>query len=86
MEGGQQGGLRSVAESIRRAGSLVGIVKYAANRSGNRFVVGREAWKGLLVSKLMYGAGALKWNGEDRKRAEGCRKNSVDGCGELVRG
>ena len=40
---------------------LVGIVKYAAARSGRKYVVGREGCKGMVVNKLMYGCGALAW-------------------------
>ena len=28
---------------------------------GNKYVVGREGWKGMVVNKLMYGCGALPW-------------------------
>ena len=35
------------------------MVKYAAERSGNKYVIGREGWKTMIVSKLMHGCGAL---------------------------
>ena len=28
-------------------------------RSGSKYVIGREGWKTMIVSKLMYGCGAL---------------------------
>ena len=37
------------------------MIKHAAKRSGNKYVIGREGWKGIAVSKLMYGCGALAW-------------------------
>ena len=37
------------------------MVKYAAARSGSKYVVDREGWKGMVVNKLMYGYGALAW-------------------------
>ena len=40
-------------------GKITGILKFAAGRSGNRFFVEREGWKGLVVGRLMYGAGAV---------------------------
>ena len=38
---------------------VLGMVKFSASRSGSKFVIGREGWKGLLVNKLRYGCGAL---------------------------
>ena len=43
------------------ANGVIGMTKYAAKRSGNKYVIGREGWKGIAVSKLMYGCGALAW-------------------------
>ena len=37
-------------------------VKFAASRSGSRFVISRACWKGLVVNKLMYGCGSLLWS------------------------
>ena len=34
----------------------------AENRSGSKFVIGREDWKDLVVNKLMYGCGTLVWS------------------------
>ena len=41
--------------------SELGKVIYAAERSGRKYVIGREGWKTMIVSKLMYGWGALAW-------------------------
>ena len=43
------------------ANRVFGMVKYAATRSGNKYVVGREGWKSMVVNRLMYGCGALAW-------------------------
>ena len=37
------------------------MIKYAADRSGSKYVIGREGWIGIVVSKLMYRCGALVW-------------------------
>ena len=39
----------------------MGMVKYAAERSESKYVIGREGRKIMIVSKLMYGCGALAW-------------------------
>ena len=41
------------------------MVKYEAERSGSKYVVGREGWKTMIVSKLIYGCGALAWYHRD---------------------
>ena len=46
---------------MKEANGLIGMVKYAAERSGSKYVIGREGWKTMIVSKLMYGCGALAW-------------------------
>ena len=43
------------------ANGVLGMVKYAAARSGSKYVVGREGWKSMVVNRLMYGCGALVW-------------------------
>ena len=43
------------------ANGVLGIVKYAAAMSGRKYVVGREEWKSMTVTMLMYGCGALAW-------------------------
>ena len=37
------------------------MVKYAAARSGSKYVVVREGWKNMVVNKLMYGRRTLVW-------------------------
>ena len=61
VEGGLDGGFKSMGDRMKDANGVIGMVKYAAKRSGSRFVIGREGWKSMVVSKLMYGAGALAW-------------------------
>ncbi|ELU11715.1 hypothetical protein CAPTEDRAFT_223095 [Capitella teleta] len=46
------------------------MAKFATQRSGSRFVVGREAWKSLIVSRVMYASGALVWNENVRQNVE----------------
>ena len=44
---------------MKYANSVRGMVKFATNRSGSNFIISREGWKGLVVTMLMYGCGAL---------------------------
>ena len=37
--------------------NLLGMVKYAATRSGSKYLVGSEGWKSMVINKLMYGSG-----------------------------
>ena len=65
---------------MKEANELLGMVEYAAERSGSKYVIEREGWKTIIfvvvvclprlmegngvtpiVSKLMYGCGALTW-------------------------
>ena len=46
---------------MKEAIGLIGMVKYTAQRSGRKYVIGREGWKTMIVGKLMYGCGALAW-------------------------
>ena len=46
---------------MKETNGLIGMVKYAAERSGSKYVIGREVWKTMIVSKLMYGCGTLTW-------------------------
>ena len=39
---------------------VLGMVKVAASRSRSKFVNWQEAWKGLVVIKLMYGCGLFQ--------------------------
>ena len=50
-----------MGDRIKESNGLIGMVKYAAERSGSKYVIGREGWKTMIVSKLMYGCGALAW-------------------------
>ena len=43
------------------ANRVLGMVKYAATRSGSKYVVGRKGWKSMAINKMMYGCGALAW-------------------------
>ena len=61
IEGGKHGGFKSMGDRIKEANGLMGMVKYAAEQSGSKYVIGREGWKTMIVSKLMYGCGALAW-------------------------
>ena len=46
---------------MKESNGLIGMVRYAAERSGSKYVIGTEGWKTMIVSKLMYGFGALAW-------------------------
>lgn len=70
IEGGKNGGLRVLSERMKSASRIEGMVKFAAKRSGSRFVIGREGWKSMVVSRLMYGAGAVVWKPAERQRLE----------------
>ena len=61
MKAGLNGGFRSIADRMVDANGVLGMVKYAAARSGSKYVVGREGWKCMVVNKLMYGCGASAW-------------------------
>ena len=38
---------------MKEANGLIGMVKYAAERSGRKYEIGREGWKAMIVSKLI---------------------------------
>ena len=61
IEGGKHGGFKSMGDRMKEANGLIRMVKYAAERSGSKYVIGREGWKTMIVSKLMNGCGALAW-------------------------
>ena len=50
-----------MGDRMKEANELIGMVKYAAEWSESKYVIGREGWKTMIVSKLMYGCGALAW-------------------------
>ena len=52
IERGKHGGFKSMGDRMKEANGLIGMVKY---------VIGREGWKILMDSKLMYGCGALAY-------------------------
>ena len=39
---------------IKEANGVLGMVKFAASRSGSKFVIGRECWKGLVADVWMW--------------------------------
>ena len=61
VEVGKHGGFRNMGDRMKEENGLMGMVKYAAERSGSKYVIGRVGWKRMIVSKLMYGCGA--WHG-----------------------
>ena len=54
-------GFKNTGDRMVDAHGVLGMVKYAATRSGSKCVVGREGWKSMVVNKLMYGCRALAW-------------------------
>ena len=52
------GGLKTMEERMVYVNGVLGMVKYAAVRSGSKCVVGRES---MAVNKIVYGCGALAW-------------------------
>ena len=42
IEGGKHGGFNSMGDRMKEANGLIGMVKYAAERSGRKYVIGRE--------------------------------------------
>jgi hypothetical protein len=65
LKAGEEGGTRLMVENARSVGSLI----------GKRDVVGREAWKSLVVSRIMYAAGAVGWMAKERQQAEGMQRD-----------
>ena len=61
VEGGKHGSFKSMGDRMKEANGLMGIVKSAAELSWSKYVIGRGGWKTMIVSKLMYGCGALPW-------------------------
>ena len=53
---------------------ILGMVKYAAARSGRKYVFGREGWKGMVVHKQMYGCETLAWY---QKECDEIRQNGT---------
>ena len=42
IEGGKHGRFKSMGDRMKEANGLIGMVKYAAERSGSKYVIGRE--------------------------------------------
>ena len=61
VEGGKHGGFMSMGDRMKEANGLRGMVKYVVELSGSKYVIGREGWRTMIDSKLMYGCGALAW-------------------------
>ena len=59
VKGGLMGGIDAMEDRLKECRKVVGMIKFASNRSGDKLIFGREAWKGIAVSKLMYGCGAI---------------------------
>ena len=34
---------------MKESNGVLGMIKFAASRSGSKFVIGREGWKGMVV-------------------------------------
>ena len=48
MKAGLNGGFKSMGERMVDENGVLGMVKYAAARSGSKYVVGREGWKSMV--------------------------------------
>ena len=46
---------------MKEANGLIGMVKYTPKRSWSKYVIGREGWRTMIVSKLVYVCGVLAW-------------------------
>ena len=49
---GLNGGFKSMGDRMVDANGILGMVKYAAARSGSKYVVGREGWKSMVVNMV----------------------------------
>ncbi|ELT97743.1 hypothetical protein CAPTEDRAFT_210135 [Capitella teleta] len=56
VPGGIGGGFVGVSGRIKILTRVLGMVNFGAKRSGCPFLVAREGWKSVVVSKAMYGA------------------------------
>ena len=54
IEGGKHGGFKNMGDRMKESNGLIGMVKYAAERACSKYVNGREGWKTMIVSKLIY--------------------------------
>ena len=48
---GPNGGFKSMGDRMKEENGVLGMVKFAASRSGSKHVIGREGWIGLVVNK-----------------------------------
>ena len=55
----KNGGFKSMGDIMEMANGLIGMVKYAAERKGSKYGIGRRGWKTMIVSKIMCRNGAL---------------------------
>jgi hypothetical protein len=76
IKGGEDQGIKQLEEGMKKVGSLCGMIKYATKRTGARLIVGREAWKSLVVV-------LQQWGGMPRRsrRQKQYREDLRDGCG-----
>ena len=72
----------SFGDRVKEVNGLVGTVKNAAERSESKYVIGREGWKTIIVSKLMYGSGALAWYQRECDDLEVIKTDLADGYGK----
>ena len=91
--GGENGRIESIKDRMQAARRVNGMVKFAASRSGSKYLVGREGWKGMVVNKLMFGAGATCWDQNECNKLESFQNDmgrwlwGVDGVkNECIRG
>ena len=49
VKGGPNGGFKSMGDRMKEANGVLDMVKFAASRSGSKFVIDRKGWKGLVV-------------------------------------
>ena len=52
--GGKHGAFKNMGDRKNDANGLMGMVKYAEEQSGSKYVIRREGWMTMIVSKLMY--------------------------------
>ena len=58
---GKHSGFKCIRDRMKEAKGLIGMAKYAAELSWSNYVFGGEGWKAIIVSKMIYGCGAVAW-------------------------